>query len=262
VNDAAERVWTQLLAGEASDVPDLGTFSVRVYRAYEGRNPRTGERVHVPEKRIFAFFPSDAAWNYLNGREGGRATPLLETLRAGKQVVFGRVGILYCETKPPAIAHNPQTGAPVEVPGRVMLLLAASRQLKRAAAGEATVPQIASAAVDAALSRLGAKPTTIEELDAELARLGLSHVAAGLVEPSQRGAEQVIQDGDPRWVLDTDAMWDGEHEVAIDRWVAGMLVIATVRSVANGAVLQPADVERIAARLGDDSPFSLAELPY
>ena len=33
----------------------FGSFTVRKYKAYEGRNPRTGETVHVAEKRLPFF---------------------------------------------------------------------------------------------------------------------------------------------------------------------------------------------------------------
>ena len=41
--------------GEKSEIRGFGTFTVRQYRAYDGRNPRTGAIVHVKPKRL-AFF--------------------------------------------------------------------------------------------------------------------------------------------------------------------------------------------------------------
>lgn len=41
--------------GQGIEIRGFGSFSVRQYRAYDGRNPRTGETVHVRPKRL-AFF--------------------------------------------------------------------------------------------------------------------------------------------------------------------------------------------------------------
>jgi integration host factor subunit beta len=37
------------------EVRDFGTFTVRSYREHDGRNPRTGESVHVKAKRLPFF---------------------------------------------------------------------------------------------------------------------------------------------------------------------------------------------------------------
>jgi integration host factor subunit beta len=44
-----------LQRGEGIEIRGFGSFSIRTYREYEGRNPRTGETVHVRPKRL-AFF--------------------------------------------------------------------------------------------------------------------------------------------------------------------------------------------------------------
>jgi integration host factor subunit beta len=44
-----------LQQGEGIEIRDFGSFTVRDYKAYEGRNPRTGDTVHVKPKRL-AFF--------------------------------------------------------------------------------------------------------------------------------------------------------------------------------------------------------------
>jgi integration host factor subunit beta len=40
---------------EGIEIRGFGSFSIRTYREYDGRNPRTGEAVHVKPKRL-AFF--------------------------------------------------------------------------------------------------------------------------------------------------------------------------------------------------------------
>jgi len=44
-----------LQRGEGIEIRGFGSFTVREYKSYEGRNPRTGETVHVKPKRL-AFF--------------------------------------------------------------------------------------------------------------------------------------------------------------------------------------------------------------
>jgi integration host factor subunit beta len=44
-----------LRRGEGIEIRGFGSFSIREYKEYEGRNPRTGETVHVRPKRL-AFF--------------------------------------------------------------------------------------------------------------------------------------------------------------------------------------------------------------
>ena len=44
-----------LQRGEGIEIRGLGSFTIRDYKAYEGRNPRTGDTVHVKPKRL-AFF--------------------------------------------------------------------------------------------------------------------------------------------------------------------------------------------------------------
>jgi integration host factor subunit beta len=44
-----------LRKGEGIEIRGFGSFSIRAYKEYQGRNPRTGEAVHVRPKRL-AFF--------------------------------------------------------------------------------------------------------------------------------------------------------------------------------------------------------------
>ena len=44
-----------LAEGQRIEIRGFGSFTVRDYKAYEGRNPRTGDTVHVKPKRL-AFF--------------------------------------------------------------------------------------------------------------------------------------------------------------------------------------------------------------
>jgi integration host factor subunit beta len=44
-----------LQEGEGIEIRGFGSFTVREYKAYEGRNPRTGETVHVAPKKLPFF---------------------------------------------------------------------------------------------------------------------------------------------------------------------------------------------------------------
>jgi integration host factor subunit beta len=44
-----------LKSGEGIEIRGFGSFSVRQYKPYNGRNPRTGEPVHVATKRLPFF---------------------------------------------------------------------------------------------------------------------------------------------------------------------------------------------------------------
>jgi len=44
-----------LRCGEGIEIRGFGSFTVRQYKSYEGRNPRTGDAVHVAPKRLPFF---------------------------------------------------------------------------------------------------------------------------------------------------------------------------------------------------------------
>lgn len=50
----------QLVAGESVRINGFGTFSTRVNKPREGRNPQTGEAIHIPETRVAKFAPGAA----------------------------------------------------------------------------------------------------------------------------------------------------------------------------------------------------------
>jgi integration host factor subunit beta len=47
-----DSVSDTLNAGERVEIRGFGAFTVREYKAYEGRNPKTGEKIVVPPKRL------------------------------------------------------------------------------------------------------------------------------------------------------------------------------------------------------------------
>ena len=55
VNCVFDSMVKALERGEGIEIRGLGSFTVREYKAYEGRNPRTGEAVDVQPKRLPFF---------------------------------------------------------------------------------------------------------------------------------------------------------------------------------------------------------------
>jgi integration host factor subunit beta len=55
VNCVFDSMVKALEEGEGIEIRGFGSFTVREYKAYEGRNPRTGETVHVAPKRLPFF---------------------------------------------------------------------------------------------------------------------------------------------------------------------------------------------------------------
>lgn len=47
-----DAVTETLCSGHRVEIRGFGAFTVREYKAYEGRNPKTGEKITVPPKRL------------------------------------------------------------------------------------------------------------------------------------------------------------------------------------------------------------------
>ncbi len=55
VNLVFEQMTEALKRGERIEIRGFGSFTSKSYDAYTGRNPRTGETIHVPAKRLPFF---------------------------------------------------------------------------------------------------------------------------------------------------------------------------------------------------------------
>jgi integration host factor subunit beta len=66
VNTIFETLITALKDGEKVEIRNFGNFRVKDYDEYVGRNPRTGESVEVPAKRMPYFKASKAIYELLN----------------------------------------------------------------------------------------------------------------------------------------------------------------------------------------------------
>lgn len=72
INTIFESMVEALQRGEGIEIRGFGSFTVRQYKSYEGRNPRTGDAVHVSPKRLPFFKVGKDLRLRVNGQ---RATP-------------------------------------------------------------------------------------------------------------------------------------------------------------------------------------------
>jgi len=68
-------IKTALRKGDRVALNPFGSFVVRSRQAREGRNPKTGEKVEVPAKRIPFFKPSKELKEFVNGEHSGQPAP-------------------------------------------------------------------------------------------------------------------------------------------------------------------------------------------
>jgi integration host factor subunit beta len=70
-----ECMQAALERNERIDLRGFGTFRMNSYRAYEGRNPKTGEAIHVKPKRLPYFKPGAPLSVRLNRPRSGSRLP-------------------------------------------------------------------------------------------------------------------------------------------------------------------------------------------
>ncbi len=66
VNTVFESIVSALQGDDKIELRGFGSFRVRRRRSRQGRNPKTGDRVHVPEKRIPYFKPGKELKDLIN----------------------------------------------------------------------------------------------------------------------------------------------------------------------------------------------------
>ena len=57
VNCIFDAMTESLERGEGIEIRGFGSFTVRPYKSYSGRNPRTGKEVRIPPGRTIRFKP-------------------------------------------------------------------------------------------------------------------------------------------------------------------------------------------------------------
>lgn len=73
INTIFESMVDALVRGDGIEIRGFGSFTVRQYKSYEGRNPRTGDPVHVAPKRLPFFKVGKELRERVNGK-GDTAT--------------------------------------------------------------------------------------------------------------------------------------------------------------------------------------------
>jgi integration host factor subunit beta len=70
VESIFDSVVRSLRAGDKIEIRGFGSFRTRQRKPRVGRNPKTGDRVEVPAKKIPFFKPSKELKDLVNGTEG------------------------------------------------------------------------------------------------------------------------------------------------------------------------------------------------
>src|SRR5881394_1411925 len=76
VDTMFESVIKALKTGDKLEVRGFGSFRVRQRNARVGRNPKTGEKVEVPAKRVPYFKPSKELKDLINDGTGTAPAPI------------------------------------------------------------------------------------------------------------------------------------------------------------------------------------------
>src|SRR5437868_14958440 len=77
-----DNIIAALQKGEKIEIRGFGSFRTRQRKGRVGRNPKTGEKVEVPAKRIPFFKPSKELKDFVNSEEAAAMTSAAETAAA------------------------------------------------------------------------------------------------------------------------------------------------------------------------------------
>jgi integration host factor subunit beta len=83
VDTMFESVIKALKTGDKLEVRGFGSFRVRQRNARVGRNPKTGEKVEVPAKRVPYFKPSKELKDLINDDEKAPAAAVVSPANSG-----------------------------------------------------------------------------------------------------------------------------------------------------------------------------------
>ncbi|MFC1517275.1 HU family DNA-binding protein [Candidatus Margulisiibacteriota bacterium] len=70
-----EKITDALVAGEKVRLVGFGVFEVRKRAAREGRNPQTGDRIHIAETKSPSFLAGKALKDAVKGRSSEQKLP-------------------------------------------------------------------------------------------------------------------------------------------------------------------------------------------
>jgi integration host factor subunit beta len=85
INAIFDSMTEALVRDEGIEIRGFGSFTVRQYKSYEGRNPRTGDAVHVAPKRLPFFKVGKELRERVNGRERASQPKAPGAARTGTQ---------------------------------------------------------------------------------------------------------------------------------------------------------------------------------
>jgi integration host factor subunit beta len=91
INTIFESMVEALQRGEGIEIRGFGSFTVRQYKSYEGRNPRTGDAVHVAPKRLPFFKVGKDLRLRVNGQRAA-PPPVRRTDATSKPAAQGSTG--------------------------------------------------------------------------------------------------------------------------------------------------------------------------
>jgi integration host factor subunit beta len=83
VNTVFQSIIDALQQEDKIELRGFGSFRVRRRRSRQGRNPKTGDRVSVPSKRIPYFKPGKELKDLINGDDGRVARSLADASPVG-----------------------------------------------------------------------------------------------------------------------------------------------------------------------------------
>jgi integration host factor subunit beta len=78
-----DSIIDSLQKGDKIEIRGFGSFRTRQRRGRVGRNPKTGEKVEVPAKRIPFFKPSKELKDFVNSDEAAAMTAAAEAAAGG-----------------------------------------------------------------------------------------------------------------------------------------------------------------------------------
>jgi integration host factor subunit beta len=79
-----DSIIESLQKGDKIEIRGFGSFRTRQRRGRTGRNPKTGEKVDVPAKRIPFFKPSKELKDFVNSPEAAGMAAAAEAAAAGE----------------------------------------------------------------------------------------------------------------------------------------------------------------------------------
>lgn len=68
VNAFIDAIKDSLRSGERVEIRGFGSFKIKEYEGYTGRNPKTGDLVDVKSKKLPFFRPGKELKEYLNNK--------------------------------------------------------------------------------------------------------------------------------------------------------------------------------------------------